>query len=430
MLVHWIWLAHRPNLTDWLRWQILQKFGTPEAVYFADSYEGIEELTTAGYEALQDKNLRESERILETCVNKGLHIMTLQDRLYPDRLRNIPDPPLILYYKGRMPDLDTAPAIGVVGTRRATPYGLQAARRMGYQIGKCGGIVVSGMAWGIDAMAMNGALLGNAPVIGVLGCGADQIYPVRNRTLFADTERYGCILSEYPPGTPALAWHFPRRNRIISGLSNGVLVVEAPLKSGALITAHQALDQGRDVFVVPGNVGVAACEGSNRLLREGAGAVGCGWDIVSEYEHLYPDTLREDGTVPEPETPSQVKVAQPRKMPEKRSSGQRNYAEKIQPSPEKSGKAPIPKDKLGIDKTAPQPYIDINDILKACNSQEKAIVEVLSHGETLVDDVIAQTGLKPQDVLASMTMLEIKGILQRHPGRRISLRQNPSKRSN
>ena len=245
MLVHWIWFAHRPDLTDRMKLQLLQHFQDPEEIYFAreDAFLQFEELTQEAQVSLQDKTLTASEEILEICHREKLQILTYQDSAYPVQLKNIPDPPVLLYCKGSLPDLNGSPAIGVVGTRSASAYGLTTAKRMGYQIGRCGGIVVSGMAKGIDAEAMSGAMMAGAPVVGVLGCGADIVYPLSNRKLFRDTESYGCILSEFAPGTPPVGWHFPKRNRIISGLSCGVLVVEAPEKSGALITARQALDQ-------------------------------------------------------------------------------------------------------------------------------------------------------------------------------------------
>ena len=417
MLAHWVWLAHRPNLSDCLKWEILQKFGDPEKVYFAESYENIENLTREGYDSLMDKNLASSRKIMETSVSRHLQILTIQDPAYPEKLRNISDPPLILYYKGQLPDFDSTAVIAAVGTRKASPYGLQAAKRLGYQIGKCGGMLVSGMAWGIDAMAMEGALMAGAPVIGVLGCGADQVYPLRNKQLFQNMERYGCILSEFPPESPALSWHFPRRNRIISGLSDGVLVVEAPNKSGALITARQALDQGRDVFVVPGNIGVATSEGSNGLLRQGAGAVSCGWDILSEYRHLYPEKLRKADGETEGRQETAAAVAQPVKIPAKRGKPAPRTCE----IPKENRSSTEECKKIGIDNRASGPYIDINDILKKCNSQEKAIVMALKNGEALVDTVIEETGLKSQDILSGLTMLEIKGIIRRLPGRRICL---------
>ena len=294
MLIHWIWLAHRPGLNDRAKAALLQHFRDPEDIFFADknAFDHIEGLSAEAVESLWDKNLIPAEEILEACSREKLHILTYRDAAYPARLKNIADPPIVLYYKGQLPDWDASPVIGVVGTRKASAYGMTTAKRMGYQIAKCGGIVVSGMAYGIDGMAMAGALTAGQPVVGVLGCGADIVYPVSNRGLFRDVEQYGCILSEFVPGTPPAKWTFPKRNRIISGLSCGVLVVEAPEKSGALITARQAVEQGRDVFVVPGNIDNPCCVGSNRLLRDGAIMAESGWDVVSEYEALYTDKIR------------------------------------------------------------------------------------------------------------------------------------------
>ena len=311
MLVHWIWFAHRPGLNDRDKMALLQHFRDPEDIYFADdgAFDAIG-LSEDAKTALREKNLTSAEEILEACDREKLHILTCQDAAYRARLKNIADPPVVLYYKGRLPDFDGSPVIGVVGTRKASAYGLTTAKRMGYQIARCGGIVVSGMAYGIDGMAMSGALTAGAPAVGVLGCGADIVYPISNRALFRDTEEYGCILSEFAPGTPPAKWTFPKRNRIISGLSCGVLVVEAPEKSGALITARLAAEQGRDVFAVPGNIDQPSFVGSNRLLRDGAIMVSSGWDVLSEYEALFPDKIRkEDAPAHQTAYPDEVRKA-------------------------------------------------------------------------------------------------------------------------
>ena len=173
MLVHWIWFAHRPGLNDRDKMALLQHFRDPEDIYFADdgAFDAIG-LSEEAKTALREKNLTSAEEILEACDREKLHILTCQDAAYPARLKNIVDPPTVLYYKGRLPDFDGSPVIGVVGTRKASAYGLTTAKRMGYQIARCGGIVVSGMAYGIDGMAMSGALTAGTPAVGVLGCGA------------------------------------------------------------------------------------------------------------------------------------------------------------------------------------------------------------------------------------------------------------------
>ena len=417
MIVHWIWLATRNAISDRLKVDLLHHFQDPENVYFADedSYRRVEGLSPEGMESLKDKNLHSAEQILEDCRREKLQILTYQDAAYPGRLKNISDPPLVFYYKGRLPDFDGLPLIGVVGTRGASPYGLTVAKRMGYQIARCGGIVVSGMAFGIDGMAMRGALTGGGAVVGVLGCGAEQIYPISNRSLFEDTESYGCILSEFPPGTPPLARNFPKRNRIISGLSCGVLVVEAPEKSGALITARQAADQGRDVFVVPGNIDVPTFVGSNRLLRDGAIAVSHGWDIMSEYEAVFPDKIRKD-----------LGQNQLSASPEELARNVETGAEvgKVAQKPRKPAKSKPQKqenEKKVIDKADSSPYSDVNEILPKLSADEQAIVSAIGKDERLVDEVIAETGLPVGKVLATLTLLEVKGVVKRLPGKRIRL---------
>ena len=418
MLIHWIWLAHRPGMGSRTKALLLEHFQDPEAVYYADETAlGQLELSADARAALMDKNLETAEKILEDCRKKRLNILTFQDAVYPSRLKNIPDPPLVLYCKGQLPDFDAEPVIGVVGTRKASAYGLTVAKRMGYQIGRCGGLVVSGMAYGIDGMAMSGALTAGAKTVGVLGCGADIVYPQSNRALFRDVESYGCILSEFAPGQSATKWTFPLRNRIISGLSCGVLVVEAPEKSGALITARLALEQGRDVFAVPGNIDMPTCAGSNELLRDGAIMVSSGWDVMSEYQARFPDKIhREDAPSRQRAYPEEVrraaaegetappKVAQPRQIPGEMSLLKKNL------------------EKKSIDKEPVQAYSDVNVDLSRLSEDEKKIVSSLQGGQRLVDDVIAETGMTTGKLLGILTMLELKGIIKRLPGKQISLK--------
>ena len=399
MIAHWIWLATRPGLNDRMKRIVLDAFSDAEDVYFADreAYATVEGVSPEIVDALADKDLKEAKKILDMCMTKGIQICTYQDEEYPARLKNIVDPPLVLYYKGQIPDLDSSPVIGVVGTRKASGYGMNTAHQMGYQIARCGGIVVSGAADGIDAMAMQGALLAGTPVVGILGCGADVIYPTCNRKLYADTEKRGCLLTEFPPGTRPLRWNFPKRNRIISGLSNGVLVVEAPERSGALITARAAADQGRDVFVVPGNIGVDSCVGSNALLREGAISVSCGWDVVSEYQFLYPDKISQ-GTL-QTEKPER-KVAQTPRVPEKAPGCDRK------------------KENKPIDNRGAEAYCDHRNVLPVLTSEQKQILQLLDK-ECLVDDLIAQLKLPTGKVLSALTMLQIKGLIRQLPGKRV-----------
>ncbi len=416
MLIHWIWLAHRPGINEGMKVRLLEYFRDPEAIFYADpeDFRHIEGLSKDALASLKEKDLTQAEEILAECKKKKLHILTWQDAGYPMRLKNIPDPPILLYYKGQLPEFDALPLIGVVGTRKASAYGLQTAKRMGYQIGRCGGVVVSGMAYGIDGMAMSGALSAGALTIGVLGSGADVVYPVSNRRLFQDVEELGCLLSEFPPGTPPYAWNFPKRNRIISGLSCGVLVVEAPEKSGALITADRALNQGRDVFVVPGNIDIPTFVGSNQLLREGAIMAASGWDVMREYEGLYPGKVRRDtqpsrqtaypDEVAKQEEPEPLKVAQKPVHPGKKKLLKKDFKKK------------------GIDKETSSPYSDVNTVAAGLSPEEQNVVQCLQKGEMAADDLVVQTGLTTGKLLSILTRLELKGHIRRLPGKRISLK--------
>ena len=410
MLKYWLWLANCPGLGDGTRLALLRHFQNPEAIYRADSeaLRVVPGMTAKGLDALADKSLEEAEAIWKTCQQKNIRILTLPD--YPDRLKNIPNPPVVLYGRGTLPDLDNLPAIGVVGTRQCSAYGLSAAARLGYQIGRCGGIVVSGMARGIDGAAMEGCLKARQPVVGVLGCGVDVVYPACNRELFRSTQDFGCLLSQFSPGTPPMRGNFPRRNRIISGLSCGVLVVEAPEISGALITAREALDQGRDVFVVPGNIDNPCCIGSNRLLRDGASPATCGWDILCEYEHRFPGRIHpENGEPVFPAMSYQTGGNPPVKLGQK-------------PKITRNHRVPAEKpEKKEIDKGSAAPYSGLN-AYASLTPEQKAVLDALKDGPRLVDDVIAQSGLRTGAFLAVLTMLEVKGLIRRLPGKRICLR--------
>ena len=407
MLVHWIWLAERKGLNDRDKLRLLEHFRDAEEIYYtpAEQLKRLEWLEPKELDALTDKDLRSSEKILRQCADKKISILTFQDAAYPPKLKHIADPPPVLYYKGILPDFESAPVIGIVGTRRSSAYGLTIAKRMGYQIARCGAMIVSGMAKGIDGNAMQGALTAGGFVIGVLGGGVDVIYPKSNTALYHDLEECGCVISEHPPGTEPAGWHFPKRNRIISGISNGVLVVEAPERSGALSTARQAGEQGRDVFAVPGNIDVETFVGCNNLLDDGAYMARSGWDVVRQYEHMYPAAV--------------VKYTGPASMnayPDETENQEISEA-KVAQKPKMPRKEP-PKEKKVIDKEESSAYSDGNKDLPKLNPEEQKLYDLL-RAEMLVDDLIAQSGMATARVLAVLTMLQVRGVVQTLPGRRI-----------
>ena len=285
----------------------------------------------------------------------------------------------------------------MVGTRRASAYGLLQAKRLGYELGRYGAIVVSGGAAGIDTMALRGAISSGTPPVAVFACGVDIDYPAANRSLFEDIRTHGCIISELPPETPPLAEHFPSRNRILSGLSLGSVVVEAPRKSGALITARHALEQGRDVFTLPGNLGNPTCEGNIQLLKEGAILISEGWDVLQEYTYLYPELpLRQKPlgpmTLGSQEVKDNLVVAETSSDPEK-------------------------TDTKAVDKQENRAYIDVQEILPRVSADEAAVLRQLESGKQPVDRMIDETQLPAGRVLSALTLLEVKGFVKRLPAR-------------
>lgn len=389
MLVYWMWLTMLQGVTPRQMRNLLEHFSNPEHIYNATDYSGVENITPEMVCALSDKNIDPAKTRINACRRKGIGIITLGDTEYPDRLRFIADPPPVLYYKGVLPDFSAYPAIGVVGTRKATPYGINMAKQISEQIARCGGLVVSGGAHGVDAAALQGALNAKAPSVTVLGCGVDVDYPAANRPLFRKLENFGCLISEYPPGTKPAPWQFPARNRIISGISNGVLVIEAPEKSGALITAKDALEQGRDVFVIPGNIDMPTCAGSNGLLREGAAAVFSGWDVLREYAADYPNTLRQSPVQSLSRT-------------------------------EETPAAVAAPDKKSVDIPQTNAYSGKDNGPTDLTETEQKLLSCMTRTPRLIDEVILDAGVPAGAAMGVITKLALKGLVVHHPGKRIS----------
>jgi len=377
MLKYWLWLATRKGLGSFGACQIVRRFSSAEQAYYApkEAYMGISGVHHT--DSLADKDLTEAEQIIARCTELGIRIITMQDAGYPARLRTLDDAPVVLYCKGNLSDLDV-PSVAVIGTRRSSVYGMTQAKRFGFGLARCGCTVVSGGALGVDTEAIAGAVMAGGPVIVVLGCGLDVDYPKQNRQLFAQVANVGCLISEFPPGTAPYASNFPQRNRIISGMSLGTLVTEAPAKSGALITADHALEQGRDVFVLPANIGVKNFEGNLKLLRDGALPVGSVWDILQEYAPQYPHTLKQaEEELPVEELPVEIPI------------------------------------KKVIDKPKSRAYIDLKDILNGLTSEERVLAQLLQSGPMHIDDLVEKTGMTAGGALASLTVLEVKKIVSR-----------------
>jgi len=300
-IFYWLALSLTPGVGSILIKRLLDRFGTPEAVFRAPLKEllKIEGLGEKGAGVIRKGPSEKAvKRELSLLEKTGGKVVISRDDDYPKRLKDIYDPPALLYLRGELKKED-ALAVAIVGSRKTSAYGREITERIGEDLARHGVTVVSGMARGIDSVAHKGALQGGGRTIAVLGCGVDVIYPSENRNLFRQIIERGAVLSEFPMGSPPEAGHFPRRNRIISGLCMGVVIVQASAESGSLITAGYALEQGRDVFAVPGNVGAEGSRGTNQLIKEGAKLVESSEDILEE---ILPQWRREGETVPKAET--------------------------------------------------------------------------------------------------------------------------------
>ena len=291
--VFWICLAEALGQGSMYAAPLLKRFGTPRALLEAgpDALAPDAELRPESIAAIRAKLKRASltvaEDILSRCEYRGITVLTPADPAYPDPLRTLRDLPLALYVLGKLPDFGTQMRTAVVGTRKMSDYGRRIAYSLGAGLAFGGAVVVSGMALGADSMALVGALDAGGTVTAVLGSGVDVIYPREHGEIYQRILEGGSVLSEYPPGTPPVGSHFPVRNRIMSGLSDAAVVVEADAKSGALITAKRALEQGRKLFAVPGKVGDPGAEGTNALIRDGALPAIQAEDVLAEFEFIY-----------------------------------------------------------------------------------------------------------------------------------------------
>ena len=360
-LKYWLAINKIPNLGPVTIKKLWDHFGSIKEVWEADekSIQQIEGLSKPAVRSfLDNRNKTNLETELEAIQKDKIKIYTLEDEDYPSQLKNIYDPPPVIYVKGEILKAD-GKAIAIVGTRKASRYGLEFARKLAAELSSLGITIVSGLASGIDSAAHRGALASKGRTIAVFGCGIDFVFPSENKYLAKEIELSGALLSEFPMGTRTEKGNFPRRNRIISGLALGVIVVEGHYDSGAMITAKEAVEQGREVFAVPGNVELDQSKGPHWLIKQGAKLVESVEDVLEE-----------------------LNMAMPKKMTN----------DKFQMSNE------------GRD------YSNLS-------LEEKKIVSVLSLEAKHLDAISAETGLSIPLVSSLLMMLEIKKIVRQLPGK-------------
>lgn len=374
--------------------------------------------------------IAEQERLM---ARAGASLISLENDGYPLRLAEIYDPPLLLFVRGTLLEEDTQ-CVSIVGTRRATPYGLRMAEQFGRELAMRGITVVSGCAAGIDTAAHRGAIEAGGRTIAVLGCGVDVVYPRQNEALLEQITRHGCLLSQYPMGTKPARGHFPHRNRIISGMTMGTLIVEAPIRSGALITARQAAEQGREVFAVPGQVGAAASEGPHALIRDGAKLVETVEDILVELNlptemQVRASRLRVDVLEPAQAGPTQTyadpstrQASAPPGPAPPREVGSARAGQDTSPN-----RPPAPNPPAAP-RTAPSPpppaarSAPVVAAVQTPSDAERRVLDVLGADGAHVDEIATASSMSIAEALSSLTMLELKGLVRQFSGKRFALR--------
>ncbi|MBP3337260.1 MAG: DNA-processing protein DprA [Clostridia bacterium] len=419
---YWLWLSLALGSVSRRITAVLESFDSPQEVYECHDknvFSAIEGLDKKNVAALLDKSTDKVEEVWELCKNKGIRILTYSSPFYPESLTNIYDPPYVLYVRCKEKiNLNNYLKIAMVGNRSSTEYGDAAATQLAYDISLCGALVVSGMAEGIDGASHKGALLAGAPTVAVLGSGVDVCYPTFHKNIYERIIENGMVISEFPPGTPPYPHNFPIRNRIISGLCEATVVVEAPLSSGSLITADLALEQGREVFAVPGDIDKPRCAGTNNLIKQGAKIVTEGYDVIKEFADLYSNVTL---------SPQEVKTA-----PEAKANPQKEEIESYaQPKETKEAKKAEKKEK-----SKETPEISLNpssfltvddsdeeaDFSKNVTSAEQAILDNLMLSPIHIDRLCEITGLSPHMANSSLTLLEMRGLVKSHPGKNFSLK--------
>ncbi|MBQ3078125.1 MAG: DNA-processing protein DprA [Clostridia bacterium] len=408
MDIYSLWLTSRLGAATVKTSALLECYGTAEALYHASPWEAAAKvgLGRAEAERLAQRDLSDIYRLADRLGSLGIGTLHPADPAYPPLLREIRTAPFTLFYKGDPHALDDRVVVAVVGTRSCTRYGAAVAEKLAGEMAGCGVVIVSGMADGIDTCANLGALKAQGKTVAVLGSGIDRPYPSHNGYLMEQIiESGGLVLSEYPPGSPIQRGNFPARNRIISGISHGVVVVEAPKKSGALITARLALEQNRDLFTVPGNITSYPSEGTNQLLKDScAKPVTETLDILEEYLDRLGASLQA----------LQARRDREQSLPDK-------PQEPSRPAPPARPAAPPPARPAAPPPSAPPSAAPSREQMQRelnLSADEAALLALIGPSPMSADALIKESGIPVGKTMAALTMLEAKGYLRSLPGAR------------
>lgn len=413
-ILKWIWLSLRCGAGSKYYDTLLRQFGDVEKIYCYNGDYKDKGISPKLASRLSDKCLEDAKSVLDFCSLNSISVLTLDSDEYPSRLKALKDPPGVLYYKGTLPHFDEKLCLAIVGTRDITEYGERMAYNISYGSANAGAIVVSGMARGIDGVAAAAAIEAKGVTVAVLGSGLDVIYPPEHRTLMKRILKEGAVISEYPPGTPPERKNFPLRNRIISGLCQGTVVVEGDYESGALITAEHAKNQGRDVFAVPGMVGVEASEGTNLLIKNGAHMATSAFDVLAYYERYYPDVIDISRSVPE-------KYASNFEFAKQNVLGwigkgklRRSFAPKSENKPINTE---IKKETSCVaHKTSDLPVDEKEKRLASLGDNCVSVYRALPCKAAITVDRLSDCGLDSSKIMSALTLLEINGLVAALPG--------------
>ncbi|MBR2387490.1 MAG: DNA-processing protein DprA [Clostridia bacterium] len=418
--LYWIWLARACGVASKSFVRIIERFLEPFDVYSLDENE-IEHIEGIGERLkakLCDKSLEESYSVVSFCKKNKIDIITYGDKKYPSRLRQLEDPPAVLFCKGKLPDFNSRLSLAVVGTRKMSEYGKASAYKIAYEMAAANAIVVSGMALGIDGVASGGAIAAGGETVAVLGCGIDVVYPKQHRELYEKIAKTGAVISEYMPSTSPEKYNFPVRNRIISGLCQGTLVVEGDRRSGALITAKNAIAQGREVFALPGKVDESNSEGPNELIRDGAYVALCSDDIIEHYDFLYHDVINYRG----------LKKAKARSDSEldgefleelgicARSYKKEEFSTEENVSLGEKTKAEEKTTAKVLDTDAPVRETVAEELLAGLDETAKKVFAQMPIDTAVSPDALIVEGCDIGDVITALTMLELCGLVTSLPG--------------
>ncbi len=292
-LIYWIWLSLSATPDTATFKKLMDFYPGAKEIYQAEIFEISKHIGSRSSDraALENKDLTRANEIFEYCQKHDIGIVAYPDEKYPQSLREIKTPPVLLYYRGTLPDFNKRFSLSIVGTRSLSNYGKHAAFNAGYEMALAGAVIVSGMAMGIDGVSHAGALSAGGTTVAVIGSGINICYPEGHKTLAKEIVKNGCVITEFAPGVPPTRYTFPKRNRIISGLSAATLVIEGKERSGSLITARHAREQGRTVYALPGNVGVKNSEATNLLIKNGAKLFTSSDDIIKDFSDSYPGQI-------------------------------------------------------------------------------------------------------------------------------------------